>query len=387
MRFLLTAFLALVLAPVSSANEVRIGLLRFEKDPRYDENMAYARIELRPLGEVETAVEMALKDMQILTDARGLKTVLSKVSTDEASLLEVASKLVADGITHLIVDLPAIYVDEVATALAASPVTILNTTAPDDWLRRRCHPNLLHTAASDRMIADTLVQHAVSMKWKNLLILRGKTPRDAARADAFQEAATRFRLRIVADRTFDLSTNPAMREQNNIALISGGTREYDAVFIADEIGEFARYVPYQIALPRPVIGATGLVAVEWHWAFERYGAPQVNSRFESQSKDGRRMTWQDWSAWIATRAVLTAFAKTRSEELADVNGFLRSQKLRLDGSKGAQMSFRPWNNQLRMPILLSTHNAIINVTPLEGFLHQTNTLDTLGADEREFACD
>ena len=361
--------------------------MRFEKDPRYDEDMAYARIELRPLGDVGAAVQMAISDMKILTDARGVTPVLSQVSTDEANVSNAASKLVADGVTHLIVDLPAAHVDEVATTLAAAPVTILNTTAPDDWLRRRCHPNLLHTAASDRMVADALVQHAVSMKWKSLLVLRGKTARDTIRADAFLEAAARFRLRIVADREFDLSTNPAMREQNNIALITGGTRDYDAVFMADEIGEFARYVPYQTALPRPVIGATGLVAVEWHWAFERYGAPQVNSRFESQSEDGRRMAWQDWSAWIAARAVLTAFAKTRSDELADVNAFLRSHKLRLDGSKGAQMSFRPWSNQLRMPILLSTHNAIISVAPLEGFLHQTNTLDALGSDEREFACD
>lgn len=114
---------------------------------------------------------------------------------------------------------------------------------------------------------------------------------------------------------------------------------------------------------------------------------QVNSRFEAASEDGRRMTWQDWSAWIAARAVLTAFAKTRSDELEDVNDFLRSERLRLDGSKGAQMSFRPWSGQLRMPILLSTHNAVIAVAPLEGFEHQTNTLDALGYDESEFTCD
>ena len=73
--------------------------------------------------------------------------------------------------------------------------------------------------------------------------------------------------------------------------------------------------------------------------------------------------------------------------MESVNAYLRSGRLRLDGSKGKQMSFRPWSGQLRMPILLATHNAIIEIAPLEGFLHQTNSLDTLGYDEKEFICD
>ena len=387
MKRVIVALLALCLAQTAGAADLRIGLLRLENDPRYDEDFAYARIELRPLGDVSAAVRMAISDMEMLTDARGFTPVLSEAAVGDGELQEAARAMVDEGVTHLVVDLPAAEVDALAAALADTPVTILNTTAPDDWLRRKCHANLLHAAASDRMISDALVQHAVARKWSSFLVLRGKTERDTARADAFIAAAERFRLRVVDDREFDLSTNPEMREQNNIALITGGTRDYDAVFIADQIGEFARYVPYQTALPRPVIGATGLVALEWHWAFERYGAPQVNSRFESMSEDGRRMGWQDWSAWIATRAVLTAFAKARGDGLEDVNQLLRSDKLRLDGSKGAQMSFRSWNGQLRMPVLLSTQNAIIGVAPLEGFEHQTNSLDALGFDEGEFACD
>lgn len=387
MKRLISALVAIILAGSVEAADMPIGLLSLKSDPRYDEEFAYARIELRPLGDVRAAVQMGISDMQMLTSARGLNPVLLEAAVDQEALIDAAHRLAAEGVTHLIVDLPAAQVDAVATALADTPVTILNTTAPDDWLRRKCHANLLHTAASDRMIADALVQHAVGHKWDRLLVLRGKTERDTARADAFLESAARFRIRVVADREFDLSTNPAMREQNNVALITGGTRDYDAVFIADEIGEFARYVPYQTALPRPVIGATGLVALEWHWAFERYGAPQVNSRFESHSEQGRRMGWQDWSAWIATRATLTAFAKSRGEGLDDVNALLRSERLRLDGSKGAQMSFRSWSGQLRMPILLSTHNAITDVAPLEGFVHQANSLDALGFDESEFSCD
>jgi ABC transporter substrate binding protein (PQQ-dependent alcohol dehydrogenase system) len=386
MRSLIFLFFTFFALPLY-AQDIHLGLLRLQNDPRFDEDFTYARIELRAQGDVLAAIEMAINDMKVITDARGLSVVLSEAKVAADGLVQAAQNMLALGVTHLIMDLPGDEVDTMATSLAGSNVVLLNTTAPEDWLRSKCHPNLLHTAAGDRMIADALVQHAMFHKWRDLLVLRGKTDRDNLRADSFVQAAERFRLRIVDDREFDLSTNPALREQNNISLITGGRRDYDAVYIADEIGEYARYVPYQVARPRPVIGATGLIAAEWHWALERYGGPQVNSRFERLSTGNRRMSWQDWSAWMATRAVLTAFTKSRDPAMESVNAYLRSDRLRLDGSKGKQMSFRPWSGQLRMPILLATHNAIIEIAPLEGFLHQTNSLDTLGYDEKEFICD
>ena len=65
-----------------------------------------------------------------------------------------------------------------------------------------------------------------------------------------------------------------------MALVTAGAN-YDVVYIADSDGEFARYSPYQVNDPRPVVGAAGLTAQAWHWSWERSGAPQVNARFES----------------------------------------------------------------------------------------------------------
>lgn len=379
----------LVWAGIAAAQEeVRIALVGLDPDPRHDDSIAYARIETSRQGDPEVAARMAMDDLAILTDARDLMVEFSAVRVAETGDLAAAARALAnDGVRYLLLDLPAPEADAVAEALGPDGPLLLNTTAPEDWLRRRCHARMLHTAASDRMIADALIQHFVGMQWQQVLVLHGKTERDRARASSFTEAAERFRLRIVATREFDLSTNPALRDQNNVALLTGDTRDYDAVFIADSYGEFSRYLPYRTALPRPVVGATGLVPLEWHWSLERYGAPQVNSRFETAVGDGRRMTWQDWSVWVAMRAVLTAEAKSRDRDPAAIETFLRSDGLRLDGSKGAQLSFRSWDGQLRQPILLATSNAIIGIAPLEGFLHQTNTLDSLGVDEPEFACD
>ncbi|MAM61767.1 hypothetical protein [Maritimibacter sp. UBA3975] len=375
-----------VSAGAQDAREVRLGFLALENDPRFDEDFAYARIALRPQGDTVTGVELAIADMKILTDARGFEVTLDEASVSEDALVAEAERMIADGAAFIIVDLPAAQVRTVAEAVG-DRATVLNTTAPEDDLRRSCIPGLLHTGASDRMISDALVQHLARQKWTSALVLRGKSERDMARAAAFAEAAERLRIEVVETREFDLSTNPALREENNIMLVTGGLRDYDVIFIADDYGEYSRYVEYQSALPRPVIGAAGLVAQEWSWALERYGAPQVNSRFEDMSEDNRRMNWQDWSTWVAGRAVLTAYAKTREDSVEAVNDYMRSHRLSLDGSKGVPMTFRSWNGQIRMPILLTTSNAVIDIAPIQGFLHQSNTLDSLGQDEAEFSCE
>ena len=139
------------------------------------------------------------------------------------------------------------------------------------------------------------------------------------------------------------------------------------------------------APPIAHVGSTGLVSTEWQWSLERYGAPQVNSRFEKLA-GGRRMAGQDWSTWMAVKAIATAYAKARSEDPAEIDTYLRGPRLRVDGSKGVTMNFRPWDGQMRMPMMLATHNAVIAIPPLEGFLHKTNDLDTLGTDEPEHKC-
>jgi ABC transporter substrate binding protein (PQQ-dependent alcohol dehydrogenase system) len=58
----------------------------------------------------------------------------------------------------------------------------------------------------------------------------------------------------------------------------------------------------------------------------------------------------------------------------------------LDGSKGVAMSFRPWDGQLRQPLLLTDGQAVIETMPGDGVLHPRNRLDTLGADAPENLC-
>ena len=143
-------------------------------------------------------------------------------------------------------------------------------------------------------------------------------------------------------------------------------------------------MPYQTYRPRPIIGTEGLIAEAWHWAWERHGAPQLNQRFEKRTK--RRMTGTDWAAWMAVKAVVEAAVRTNSANFKTLRAYLRSDQMTLDAYKGTPSSFRPWDNQLRQPILLRTHNAIIKRAPLKGFLHPTENMDTLGYDQGDRKC-
>jgi ABC transporter substrate binding protein (PQQ-dependent alcohol dehydrogenase system) len=364
---------------------VTIGYLGLTDDARYHPDIVYTRIEIAPGGNPIDGAMMGVEELKIVSASVDQVVSLDhQEAADAAGLISKVEEMVAGGENFIMLDLPAELVDQVAAATTDLPVTLVNTTAPEDYLRTRCHPNLLHTAASDRMTSDTMVQLLRTRNWTRVLMLVGPHDRDMAMAAAFRASAERLRLDIVDERRFTLSTDPANREANNSQLITGGA-DYDIIYIADSEGEYGRYLPYDTQLPRPIVGSTGLVASEWQWAWDRDGSTQVTVRFEELT-DGRRMTGQDWATWIAAKSIVTAYAKARSEEYEEIAAYLRSSRLRIDGAKGVQLNFREWDGQMRMPIVLATHNAVIAEAPLKGFLHQNTTLDTLGTDQPEHQC-
>jgi ABC transporter substrate binding protein (PQQ-dependent alcohol dehydrogenase system) len=233
------------------------------------------------------------------------------------------------------------------------------------------------------MLSDALAQHLRARGWEDVLLLRGPLPEDEAEAEAVRASAAKFGLGIVDERAFELTNDPRRRDLANIALLTGGAR-YDVVWLVDSEGEFGRYVPYATQDPRPVVGSEGLRAEAWDWTWERNGAPQLNQRFRRVAD--RDMTSLDWAAWIGVQAIVEAVTRVESVEPEAVAGFVLSDALALDLYKGVRGSFRDWDGQLRQPILLATHDAVIAGAPIEGFEHRTDTLDTLGADRPESEC-
>lgn len=376
-------FLALALAVLcvsAPAATLKATLLVPAEDPRLERTRVERAYLGHPGGPAGDGVQMALDESQFELDAAQAGV---SVATQAAASLDAArSAAVAAekaGAAVLIADLPT---DWLLAVVDAVKIPVLNVGDPADRLRAQdCRARLFHLIPSERMRTDALAQTLVSRKWTQLLLLVGPTPADQLRAATAQASMKRYGLKVVASKPFKLSADPRERDLANPLLLTAGA-SYDAVWVVDSDGEFARALPYRTVLPRPVVGDAGLVAVAWHAQFERFGAPQVSRRFAKAFK--RPMTANDWTAWMAGKTLVTlAVAAPKGPNAAWAQALAKTP---VDGSKGTAMSFRPWDGQLRQSLLLTDGQGVISQAPIEGLLHPSNVLDTLGADAPEKLC-
>ncbi len=368
-----------------SQKTLTFGYLEQTDDPRYDEKHLRAEFLGEPLGRPLAGAEVALKEIKYHGQAANVQFALEKVeAATAADLIKQVETLQAKGVHFMLTDLPAATLTAVTSAFKGKDVVFLNVSAQEDSLRQeQCQANTFHTIPNYAMQADGLVQYLVAHKWKEVLVLQGPSETDKLLTAAFARAAKRYGVEITETRDFVLGSDPREREKNNIALLTGDA-DYDVVYIADSDGEFARNAAYQTLEPRPVIGSAGLNALAWTWAWDRDGAAQVQKRFEKQAN--RHMAAVDWAAWMAVKSVGRAVQHTNTDDFTKLRDFLSTPDNALDGTKGSASDFRPWDHQLRQPLLLSTQNWVVERAPLQGFLHQTNNLDTLGFEQRDSLC-
>jgi len=361
-----------------------IGYLEQAGDPRYGGTRTAARYLTGALGRPYAGAETTLGEIKFHGAGAGVRFRLERERGRGAEeLLAAVERLHGAGVRFFLLDLPADLMAAIALASRERELLLFNVSAADDELRgRQCQPHLLHVLPSNAMQTDALAQFLIFRKWREALVLEGPSGDDKVLADAFRRAAKRYGVRVVDSRPFTLSNDPREREQNNVALLTQG--DYDVVFVADSDGEFARSVPFSTLRPRPVVGTEGLAPLAWHWAWERHGAPQLEGRFQRTA--GRPMRGVDWAAWMAVKAIAEAVQRTASADFPTLRAHLLGPDLVLDGFKGNRLSFRSWDRQLRQPILLGTHNWVVERAPIRGFLHASNNLDTLGPEERESDC-
>ena len=385
---------ALLLAGAAAALPARaqqqrtftVGLLTQGDDDRYSQPVLQRGFPDAPAGRSEPAAHMALNDSSIplRIAGYGADRVLAVEAASAGELPAALQQLLRQGVRQVVLELPAAGVTAVRAAAAGKDAILFNTAAPDDVLRgAQCAPYLLHTLPSHAMQMDAIAQLLVARKWGRPLVLVGPTPGDALLLAAWQRSARRFGVKPVAQKPFKMSHDPRERDLGNVRLLTA-EREYDAVVVLDADGEFARGVPFQTVLPRPVLGSDGLTAQAWHPLYERDGAPQLSRRFLRRTN--RPMCSYDWATWIAVRAAAEAAGSFPQATIAQQLQALRQGAVTVDGYKGQRLSFRAWDGQLRQPLLLAYGTGVAETAPLEGFLHPRTTLDTLGFDAPETAC-
>jgi ABC transporter substrate binding protein (PQQ-dependent alcohol dehydrogenase system) len=299
-------------------------------------------------------------------------------------------KLVQDGQHLIVADLPAATLLAIADLPEAKMALLLNVAAKDDALRgESCRANILHLIPSRAMLADALMQYLVLKRWRNVLLVPGPSEADKAYADAVERSVKKFGAKLVATKPWTFEPGARRTDTGHFAISAEVARftqglSYDVLVVADEESAFGSEIPFRTTDPRPVAGTQGLMPTAWARPFEQWGATQLQNRFRRAA--GHWMSERDYAAWMAVRAIGEAATRARSGDGDAIRQFLSSDKMELAAFKGVKLSFRPWDGQLRQPVLLADANSLVSVSPQPGFLHQFSELDTLGVDRPETKC-
>lgn len=303
----------------------------------------------------------------------------------EGDFLPAVRAALADGARLLVVKAPPADLLALADLPEAAEALIFNTTASDDALRGpECRPNTLHTTPSLAMRADALSQFALKKRWTDLVMVRGPNPEDAAFAEAIRASLTKFGITLKAEKQWAFDANMRRVASAEIPLFTQDLPDHDMLIVADERGDFGRYIAYNSWVPRPLAGSEGIMPKGWSGVVEQWGAAQLQGRFREAAH--REMQAQDFAAWVAVSAIGEAVTRTNAADPATLRAYMLSDQFRLAGFLGTPLSFRDWDGQLRQPVPLVTDRAVVGTAPLEGFLHQRSELDTLGRDLPDTDC-
>ncbi|MGH6925879.1 MAG: ABC transporter substrate-binding protein [Propylenella sp.] len=311
--------------------------------------------------------------------------------SDQQQAMDALGGFASEGVRFVVADLPADLLLAVADEAKKSDILVFNTGAPDDVLRQKaCRANVIHVAPSRAMLADALVQYLVVKKWTRIFVIVGSHEADKAYADAIKRAAKRFGAEIVEERVFEdtggaRTTDSGLAQvEAQMAVFTQAAPDHHVVVTADESEVFGPYVPYHTWSPAPVAGTAGLRPSSWSPAHDQWGAVQLQNRFV----DGynRLMTDKDLNAWTAVRIIGEAATRTNSTDPEAMVEFIKGPTFEVAAFKGQKLTLRDWDLQLRQPILLADGRMVVSVSPQDGFLHQTSTLDTLGYDRPETQC-
>ncbi len=285
----------------------------------------------------------------------------------------------------LFIDATAQGILAVADLPEAKDALLFNVSSGERRLRDAdCRANLLHSMAENAMRTDALMQVLKARRWTRTVLIIGPKPDDKAYAETLRVSAQKFGIDILASKDWTFDTDLRRAAGQEIPLFTQDFPDHDVLLIADEADDFARYVMDNTWLPRPVAGSDGLHAEGWAPVLEQWAAVQLQNRFEKAA--GREMGSRDYAAWTALRTIGEAVTRTNSADPATLRSFILSDKFALDGFKGRSLTYRNWNGQLRQPMAVVNARALVELTPLDGYLHQTNEMDTLGLDRPESTC-
>ncbi len=318
--------------------------------------------------------------------------LIENVVPKDDDVVAKAKEILAGGDAFIIADLEPADLLAVADLPEAKNSVIMNVRSSATKLRQeQCRANVFHVIPDFAMRADALAQYLIWKKWPRWLVIRRDTPKDKDYFAQVQRAAKRYGGKIVEDRIYDLP--PGARNldsghqqvQSQIPMVMQSAPDHDVVWVINSDDDFGDYLMYRTALPRPVVGTQGLQAVAWDPSYTESGGMHFQNAIPRLAK--RKPVERDYTAWVGLRSIADAAMRSGKATPQEIKEFLLSDQFKLEAFKGQALSFRPWDHQMRQPIVLGGGTRVpVSTSPQEGFLHEKYLTDTLGFDEPETKC-
>lgn len=310
-----------------------------------------------------------------------LKTVIVE---DPGSLETQFKSLIADHNAYFLMDVPADALLRLSKLEEAKDSILMDVANGDDHLRGGdCQSNIFYLMPSDAMRSDALAQYFGKKRWQKWFLAIGPSADDQRLAESIRHSARKFGAKIIKEAKWSYTYDDRRSPESEIPVFTQA-EDYDLILVADAQNQFADLFPYRTWQPKLVAGSAGLTAGAWHKTHEAWGALQLQNRFKD--KIGRAMGEKDYLAWLGARSFGEAATRSHSTNATDIKRVLLDPSFTVAGFKGVPLSFRPWDHQMRQPILLGAERSVVGVAPIEGYLHPENSLDTLGTDAPESSC-
>jgi ABC-type branched-subunit amino acid transport system substrate-binding protein len=118
-----------------------------------------------------------------------------------------------------------------------------------------------------------------------------------------------------------------------------------------------------IASAKQALGASqsGAAIELWHSSLDRYGGSQLNDRF--RNRFARSMNSAAWAGWFALKLAWESGLRAQSAEPSALLAALDRDGTQFDGHKGAPLSFRSWDHQLRQPLYAVAAGRVVAELP------------------------
>jgi ABC-type branched-subunit amino acid transport system substrate-binding protein len=137
---------------------------------------------------------------------------------------------------------------------------------------------------------------------------------------------------------------------------------------------------------------SGATVVSWSGRLTRHGARHLNQRYHERFNES--MSPASWASWIAVHVAWVAYSRTEGGDAMAMAEFLAGAPTRFDGRKGASLSFRHWDHQLRQPLYIARRDqqgelvVVDEVPSLSGSTRGADAalLDALGGPPRPERC-